>query len=333
MKTKNTTNMVLAILLAVILVGACAWTYREYTSTKTETTQVFNYGYTIQVSHAMSSEVGLENPIYPVGTSLVGMAGYFYNISPEALVDISIAYAPSEDSSLLAVNSDTVLLLQKIDDEGTPFWMLESNISSSSFTLTGTSEHTDRLELDCQEISSFFEQTEESLDSTVGSPIGLLRTTVSYQGTVSSKEFADTQVYDMPIVFGPDYYYMGEYDQPGPITENYYSPVVSVVEKDLSDIFVQLAAVAVVAILLIAVLATGGHKRNDLEFFSKHKEWVSTGVYPGGEWEKEVYVPELQDLIDVAIDSNKRVIYDAGEKLFFVIDSKILYYLIVEEEE
>jgi hypothetical protein len=45
-----------------------------------------------------------------------------------------------------------------------------------------------------------------------------------------------------------------------------------------------------------------------------------------------VYVSHLADLVDVAIDTNKRVIYDAAEKMFFVIDDPILYYHSAMEE-
>jgi hypothetical protein len=104
------------------------------------------------------------------------------------------------------------------------------------------------------------------------------------------------------------------------------------VQNTLSDIYIPLAACVAFALVAILIAWHGRRSREGVVDMGKYSEWISSGIYPGDKWEKMVYVSHLADLVDVAIDTNKRVIYDAAEKMFFVIDDPILYYHSAMEE-
>lgn len=54
-------------------------------------------------------------------------------------------------------------------------------------------------------------------------------------------------------------------------------------------------------------------------------EWISRGRVPEDTGQRSVYVESLEDLVDVAIDSSKRVIRDPERELYVVIDGDVVY--------
>jgi hypothetical protein len=65
---------------------------------------------------------------------------------------------------------------------------------------------------------------------------------------------------------------------------------------------------------------------------SRHDDWISAGEIPTDAHGKDyVAIKSLEDLVDIAIDTNKRVIYDATIDTYAVIDSSDVYYFSPEE--
>lgn len=54
-------------------------------------------------------------------------------------------------------------------------------------------------------------------------------------------------------------------------------------------------------------------------------EWISRGRVPKDTGQRSVYVDSLEDLVDVAIDSSKRVIRDPERDLYVVVDGDVVY--------
>lgn len=63
---------------------------------------------------------------------------------------------------------------------------------------------------------------------------------------------------------------------------------------------------------------------------AQYSEWISEGDFPTGEGRQFVYIESLEDLVDVAIDVNKRVIYDPDIETYAVPDDDIVYYHAVD---
>lgn len=59
---------------------------------------------------------------------------------------------------------------------------------------------------------------------------------------------------------------------------------------------------------------------------SRYEEWISDGEFPTGTNKKHVRINSLEDLVDIAIDSNKRVLFDEEFDIYAVIDSDIIFY-------
>ena len=63
---------------------------------------------------------------------------------------------------------------------------------------------------------------------------------------------------------------------------------------------------------------------------SRYDEWISEGEFPAGSEKQYIYINSLEDLVDVAIDTNKRVIYDPDLETYSVVDGDLIYYHAVD---
>jgi len=63
---------------------------------------------------------------------------------------------------------------------------------------------------------------------------------------------------------------------------------------------------------------------------SQYSDWISDGDLPAGNQDEYVYINSLEDLVDIAIDMNRRVIYDSDVETYFVVDGDLLYYHAID---
>ncbi|MFC7202667.1 DUF5305 domain-containing protein [Haloferax namakaokahaiae] len=64
---------------------------------------------------------------------------------------------------------------------------------------------------------------------------------------------------------------------------------------------------------------------------SRHDEWISRGEFPTESEKQYISIRSLEDLVDVAIDTNRRVIYDPNIEVYAVIDGSEIYYYSLED--
>ncbi|WP_245705757.1 DUF5305 family protein [Halobellus clavatus] len=65
----------------------------------------------------------------------------------------------------------------------------------------------------------------------------------------------------------------------------------------------------------------------------QHAEWISRGQFPTDSEKQYISILTLEDLVDVAIDTNRRVIHDPQIDAYAVIDSSEIYYYALEDVE
>lgn len=97
-------------------------------------------------------------------------------------------------------------------------------------------------------------------------------------------------------------------------------------------IFVLLGVIGVIG---IGVTVTFAHRFDqEAERVALHKaryaEWISSGKLPSHQSDRTVYMNSLEDLVDVAIDSDKRIIHDPAQDRYAVLDEHTTY--VYQEE-
>jgi len=90
-------------------------------------------------------------------------------------------------------------------------------------------------------------------------------------------------------------------------------------------------------LLVIAGVVLVGSRRMTPEAYktevahSRHDEWISNGEIPTKSEKDYVRTDTLEDLVDIAIDSNSRVIYDRDLDTYAVIQGDLVYYYTTDE--
>lgn len=59
---------------------------------------------------------------------------------------------------------------------------------------------------------------------------------------------------------------------------------------------------------------------------ARYDEWISEGEFPTDAGKQYVYINSLEDLVDIAIDTGKRVIHDSELETYAVVDDDLVYY-------
>ena len=62
----------------------------------------------------------------------------------------------------------------------------------------------------------------------------------------------------------------------------------------------------------------------------KFEEWISRGEMPSLESKEKIRIYSLEDLVDLAVDLENRVIYDEKKSTYYVLQGEILY--VYEEQ-
>jgi hypothetical protein len=66
---------------------------------------------------------------------------------------------------------------------------------------------------------------------------------------------------------------------------------------------------------------------------SRYDEWISNGEIPTKTRKDYIRTDSLEDLVDVAIDSNSRVIYDRNLDAYATVEDNLIYYFVTDETE
>ncbi|MFB6232633.1 MAG: DUF5305 family protein, partial [Haloarculaceae archaeon] len=65
----------------------------------------------------------------------------------------------------------------------------------------------------------------------------------------------------------------------------------------------------------------------------EYSEWISEGELVLDATNEYVYVSSVEDLVNVAIDTDKRVIHDSDLSVYTVTDGEVIYYYTAEPSD
>lgn len=154
----------------------------------------------------------------------------------------------------------------------------------------------------------------------------LLEVAYEVDGDVS---YAGSMEASAPVVVGEDTYYV-DGDLSTSQTEQETRPRTS---KSSSDPLSYLG-LGVVGVLALAAAAGSVLLRRDIDaedirtqiYRNRYKEWISRGEIPTGTNKRYVRIDDLEDIVDIGIDSNKRVIWNEEYDIYAVVDGDVIYY-------
>ena len=327
--------VVVLVLLVVVALGGWV-TYTTHTEPGTQLEE--RPGPTMEETGAYSHQATVteKNPIFPVGTTLRNRSIYFTNVAPSFEDSFSYTYAASEGGTL-----DTQVTLDLVkrgvrEDESTgesvQLWRTAEEVGQAERTLKPGQEVTVSFSRNVSELAARNSRLEENFGGP-GTVETVLVAEVDASGTVNGEGIEQTRQYRLPIEPAGNIYRV---DDPGPVTnatteteevvvQNGYGPLRSIGGPALLVLALVLL-VGLVGTRYDGRLAVSEAERTRLAFRSEREEfdgWITVGHVPDDALEgPRIDVTSLEGPVDIAIDTDERVIEDDDRGLYVVLGSR-----------
>jgi hypothetical protein len=315
------------LVVALVLVGALAsfgaWsTYANPpTERVTEDADTQQVGASVQTSALVTGNTSL----YERNSRLVDKPAYFLSATPHLTLTTRSAVPAGQ-----AVETGHRLTLHLTAARGgQPFWnSTRLLVAANGTTRNGT--FTSRAILNVSNVSQVVGERRAEIGD-VGTLSVVLRLTATYE----TDRYEGSLTASAPLALSDGAYWLsGDLGA----SERRSRTVARQVRRPPDPVaYLGLAAVALLS--LLGAAAIGYVRAEDLDrreietelAESRYDEWISGGEFPTNTEKRYVRISSLEDLVDVAIDSNKRVLHDAEYDAYAVVDSDVVYYFAVDD--
>lgn len=333
-------NYVLVV-VCVVLVGAVGG-YLTYTThiepvTTTETREVSSW----QSSGAFSHQATVINgtTAFSEGTVLQNRSVYFREVSPELNGTFSYAYEAQEGD----LTTETTVLLryravESADDgNGTTFWEVTRPVAQDRTEALGPTE---RSTVPFSTNASAAIERAQRIDAEHGNTPGQLEIAViarvDVSGTRNGQRVDTTNTYRLPIVPGESVYRIadpGVITASGSQTEQVTVPVeYGLLRRAGGPLALSLAVGALFGLLYARLTGRPSVSEAERRYAdyraarSEFDDWITSGQLPRDTSDlPTITVDTLEGLVDVAIDTNNRVIEHLSGEEYVVFDDDRLY--------
>ena len=310
----------LAVVVSLVSVLALGGAYTAYTNPPTDQVSTTVYDQQIESETTTSAVVTGETDLYQDGATLENKPVYFYNVT-QNLTFRTVTALPEGES----VNVTQRLVLQhRATRDGETFWSSRRMLVTSE-QRTATEQLVTETTVDMRAV----QQTVAERRSEIGA-VGTFQTVVRLRVTYETANSSGTLNATTPIVLTERAYWV----EGSLADEQTHEETTSREITQPPDLMRVggLTLFGVFALGLAGVLGISSLREFDLDTIetelmrSRHDEWVSRGELPTKSEKQYISIDTLEDIVDIAIDSNKRVIYDRRYEAYGVVDDDIVYY-------
>jgi len=298
------------------------------------------------VDFSHSATVTEPNELYSVGQQLDDQPRYYTEVMP--VLDGDIQYSYQASSGEVDIETEITQLTRAVEDGSdgeVTYWRDEQHLDSEQASgLSPGETHTASFAVDVTEMEQTAVETAESLGSTAGTLETVVEVEIQMNGTIDGEPVEHTEQYELPLDVTS-----GTYTIEPPSETGHAEQETVAASTDWSDRMG--GAVWVFVLLLFSVGSLGGlvaakhterlapsaADRQAVEAKREREsldEWISRGVLPPAVSERpRIDVASLTELVDVAIDCNRRVIDRENADEYVVVDDTVLYGFVPERSE
>ena len=310
-----TVAVVLAVVGVALLSGAAWVLATPPTDTVSERVDV----QTVSADSETSAVVTGNSTAYERGERLRNLPVYFQRISPVLTVAVETSTPGGVDTRV----TQRLVLIQEASRDGQPFFATNRTLVEETETVSDGNMRT-ATDVNVTEVRQEANRIQEDFGSVGAYQVTLALAveyrTDRYEGTLSART---------PLTFTSNAYWLGgslsdSREHARTVTRQETEPANPAVYGGLG---------------LLALLAFGGagavvYARRGIDaeavetefFHEEYRGWISEGEFPTGTSKRYVSINTLEDLVDIAIDSNKRVIFDPTLEVYAVVDGDLVYY-------
>ena len=300
--------------LGVVALGASAW---AVATPQTDTVEQHVDDETID-TELTTSAVVVDDGLWEQGTVLEDNPVYLQNATPTLQLHTQTS-VPNADTEVI---HDVELVYEAVREEKR-FWDRPDPVSREAPSVDGAIAESD-AEIEIDEIRDQRRSLEDELAG-VGSIDVTLRVTTSYD--TGANEGNLTMETPLRTVDGA--YWL---DDPTPSASESHSETQQMeVTESRSPVLVGLLALLGVLSLSTAWLFSRWSAVDEVAarravHERRYAEWISRGSIPMWIGDHHISLDTLEDVVDVAIDTNERVVHDRQRGLFAVVNDDVVYY-------
>lgn len=313
-------GVVIAVVLAGIGVLAVGGAVSSYTSPPTEEVVEPVDRQTFATGMDHSAVVVGNSSLYDPGETLRNKPVYFFNVSSNVTLDVQTSVP---DDRRVEV-SHRLVLRHVAARENEPFWESRRVLGASDGTVTdgnaSLSVTVDMLRV---------RRTVAEKRAEIGG-IGTFRTQLRLVVDYRTEGTEETLTATAPLVLTSRAYW---FDRSLEASRTHTETRTRTVTRPPDLVNSLLLGGFGSGVLLLAVGVAALNRREfdldriELEITrSRYDEWISRGEIPTKAEKQYIPIDTLEDLVDIAIDSNKRVIYDTSYDTYGVVDDDLVYY-------
>lgn len=312
------------VVLAAVGGGVTLATYVA-PGTVTEEQQVGQWRTTAGYTH--SATVVNDTQAFPAGTVLENRQTYFTKVTPT--LDGQFSYRFAAPGGEVDVTAETVLVFRSADEEQ-EYWRVEEPLNETTATLGPGEEVTTEFRVNATRAAARLDQISSELGASPGETSVFVTTRVIADGQTLGESVSTDEKHRLRIGLDGDTYTVASPDGgttrrtvTAPETRpREYGPLRS----GGGPLALLLGAGGLVALAIgrhQEALAVSAAERRSLAFTREREEldeFISRGsVSRAALGRPVVRVDSLTDLVDVAIDSDRRVIEDPDERTYYVL--------------
>jgi len=337
---------VVAALAVLALVGGVL-TYGAHVDPGTETELIEESSWSSTGEYTHQATVAVDTPVFARGEVLRNRASYFATVTP--VLNGSLVYGyQATDGGEMEITANQTLVLRSVSEPDGPgggsgqsevveYWRLEEPLGSGGATAVTPGERVRvPFEFNVTDAIVRIEAIEETLGGTPGETEIAVRSDVTITGTRNANPVDATRQYDMRISADGNVYRV---EGAEPQQESGQQVREETVEAS-SGPLVALGAPLLLLVSLLGCLglavgrwrgtfAVSDAERTWLAYTSTYREfedWISRGRVPDEALTgPAVSLDTLEGLIDVAIDSNRRVLEDRSRGICVVLLDDAVY--------
>ena len=332
---------VLIVVLLIASAGVGWWAYQINLEPSVETEQRLAEQWSESTAYSHSAPITNDSLPFAAAERATNRPLYYTRLSEQ--LDGTYRYEYTADSGSVDVTTDTYLLIRggRLENNNMTetYWKLSEPLAADSQTLDPGETHQVDFSVNVIEVLRTIGTVEQQLDSTEGIVDVRVVSVSELSGSVESDSINTSYRSELPLVVSPSTFRVND---PVTIDETHesFETVEVLAEPSPVQAYGSIVAFGIVAMLLILVLGlrySGYTELTDEErelieiqqARERFSEWITTGEFPSErEYEQTVLVDTLEGLVDVAIDTNKRVIEDEQLGVSTVLDDTYIYIYI-----
>lgn len=312
------------VVLGLAAIGGGGYVYTNPPTEEIPPQETDVQEFTASVEH--SAEVVEETPLYDPRTTIENQPVYFINGTPTVQF-AAIAEVPDDRP----VNvSHRLTLYRAITFQDTVFWDEETTLAADRAVVEDGQLRIES-ELDIPAVSNRTAELDRAV-SDVGSISTSIRLRTTYETESSGGEPYEGELTAQSGLQITGQAYWLKSDLRAGETESQATGGTVRQQPPNLGLVGMLGGAGIVLILGGIGLAFWSSQRADVQgleekvYRSRYDEWISEGDFPTDAGKQYVYINSLEDLVDIAIDTGKRVIHDPELETYGVVDEDIVYY-------